>query len=413
MAAAAVSSEIDDPQEVLSIILDPDRRGALYPYYHRLRELAPVLSTQQLSHDRAWIITRFADARAVLANLKMVSDRRTVEIFDVGPEGERYVDIMSRMILYRGLVDHNRIRRLVARMFTPRAVDKHRPQIQRIVDELIDGLEDAGEFDLISQFAYLVPVYVICELLGVPHEDFPVFKTWAYDFARRGDLSGLNADDIRRGEEAVQGFESYFEDLIVKRLAAPQDDLISTIVLLEDELGRLSTADVVAMCVLLLQAGHETSADMIGMGTRQLLLQPDQWDLLRREPPRIQNAVEEMIRFETPVQVSQRVGPDPIQIGNVDIPAGELLVLLSGAINRDPAKFPDPDTLDITRSNVTHLGFGLGNYICLGASVARAEIQIAIDTLVRRLPNLELVSEEAEYRPTLYLRGLRALPLLC
>jgi hypothetical protein len=386
---------LSDPREVLAAILDPQRRGELYPYYHRLRELEPIHPTDQLSLERAWVL----------------SDHRNVQIFDVGPPGEHFFRMMTRQLLFLERADHDRIRGLVAHRFTPRAVEALRPRIQGVVEQLLKALVGRGQLDLVADFAYPLPVHVICELLGVPQADVPHFMTWAHDFARRGDVSGLDDEIICRGEEATLGFERYFAELIAARRRRPGDDLLSVLLGLEDARGRLSDDEIVATCVILLQAGHNTTADLIGMGVRALLRERAQWERLCREPELIPRAVEELIRYDTSVQISQRVGPEPIEVGGVKIPAGEMCVLLNGAANRDPARFAQPDRLDVTRADVEHLGFGLGVYVCLGKSVARAEIQSALGALVQHVPMLQLDADTARWRPSLFLRGLESLPV--
>jgi hypothetical protein len=410
MTAVAPAS-IDDPAEVFEIILDPERRGALYPYYHRLRELAPAHSTTALNNERAVVLTSHRLIETVLRNPLMVSDRRTVEIFDVGPAGRQFYEMMKRLLLYLDPPEHDRIRDLLSRAFTPRAVEERRGRVQRLVDELLDKAEDAGRLDLVADFAYPLPLVVICEMLGVPPEDLPRFYDWAHGFARRGDVSDVGEQRIRDGEAATEGFRGYFLDLIADRRKQPRDDLMTALVQLEDDRGPLDDVDLVASCIILLQAGHETTADLIGLGTLGLLQHRDQLELLQREPARIEDAVEELLRWDSSVQISQRVGPQDLDLDGVHVPAGQVCVIINGAANRDPAVYPEPDRLDIGRQAGDHFSFGLGRHVCLGKSLARLEIQTAISTLVRRFPKLELDSGTPEFRPSLFLRGLARLPL--
>jgi cytochrome P450 len=410
MTAVAPAS-IDDPAEVFEIILDPERRGALYPYYHRLRELAPAHSTTALNNERAVVLTSHRLIETVLRNPLMVSDRRTVEIFDVGPAGRQFYEMMKRLLLYLDPPEHDRIRDLLSRAFTPRAVEERRGRVQRLVDELLDKAEDAGRLDLVADFAYPLPLVVICEMLGIPPEDLPRFYDWAHGFARRGDVSDVGEQRIRDGEAATEGFRGYFLDLIADRRKQPRDDLMTALVQLEDDRGPLDDVDLVASCIILLQAGHETTADLIGLGTLGLLQHRDQLELLQREPARIEDAVEELLRWDSSVQISQRVGPQDLDLDGVHVPAGQVCVIINGAANRDPAVYPEPDRLDIGRQAGDHFSFGLGRHVCLGKSLARLEIQTAISTLVRRFPKLELDSGTPEFRPSLFLRGLARLPL--
>ena len=406
-------ADVCDPGDASSIfaaILDPDRRGALYPLYHALRAVDPVHEDETLLGRRAFLITRFADADRVLRDLSLESDTRALELFDTGPSGASFFKMMSKLLLYLDPADHDRIRGLVTQAFTPRAVEARRPRIQHEVDRLLDRAEDAGKLDLVTDFGYPLPIAVICEMMAIPADDLPRFMTWAHDFARRGDVSAVTEDVIVRGEEASEGFRDYFLDLARARRKSLGDDLISALVRVEDETGRLTDEEIVSTCVILLQAGHETTADLISLATRGLLQHPDQLALLRAEPERMAAAADEFIRWDSSVQISQRVGAEPIEVGGRRIPAGDVCVVLNGAANRDPARYPEPDRLDVRRASSAHLGFGMGRHFCLGASLARAEIAMAVGTLITRFPRLELQAEP-RFRPSLFLRGLASLPL--
>ncbi len=399
-----------DAEALFAQILDPEQRGELYPLYHALRRVAPVHCDESLLGRRAWILSRFADADSVLRDLRLHSDTSALELFDTGESGASFFKLMSKLLLYLDPPDHDRIRGLVTKAFTPRAVDNLRPRIQQEVDRLLDRAADTGKLDLVSDFGYPLPIAVICEMMGIPAEDLPRFMTWAHDFARRGDVSAVTEEVIQRGELASEGFRDYFLDLARSRRKRLGDDLISALVRVEDETGRLSDDEIVSTCVILLQAGHETTADLISLATRGLLLHPEQFALLRAEPERMAGAADEFIRWDTSVQISQRVGKVPIEVDGQTIPAGDVCIVLNGAANRDPARYADPDRLDVRRASSSHLGFGMGRHFCLGASLARAEIATAVGTLIRRFPTLEL-TEEPRFRPSLFLRGLASLPL--
>ena len=401
----------DDPAALFAGILDAGKRGDdPYPWYARLRVLDPVHATDTFSTRRSWVLTRHADVVAVLGNPRLRQDSRAARIFDVGPSGARFVDMMSLTIMYQNALDHDRIRGMVSRSFTPRAIGLRRAEIARVVDALLAEPARRRSMDMVEDFAYPLPIHVICQMLGVPHADVPRFMTWAHDFARRGDVSELAPEVIRLGEEATLGFHDYFTRLGRLRRADPGDDLLSAIVCAQADGRRLDDAEISATCVILLQAGHETTADLTSMGTLALLRQRDQLELLQREPGLIRSAVEELIRYDTSVQISQRVAHEDIALGNVTIPEGDVFVALNGAANRDPARYPDPDRVDLRRPDNDHLGFGMGRHVCLGASLARAELQTAIAAVVQRLPKLELAGEP-RWRPSLFLRGLESLPL--
>lgn len=405
------ATRLDDPDEIFAAILDPERRGDLYPLYHRLRAVDPVHRDETLLGRRAWIVTRFADADRVLRDLRLRSDTSALELFDTGDERSAFLEMMSKQLLYLDPPDHDRIRGLVSRAFTPGAVDVRRPRIQEEVDRLLDRAEDAGgEVDLVRDFGYPLPIAVICEMMAIPREDVPTFLTWAHDFARRGDVSAVTDEVVAKGEAACEGFRDYFMDLAKARRKRVGDDLISALVRVEDEQGGLTDDEIVSTCVILLQAGHETTADLISLATRGLLAHPEQLALLRAEPGRMRAAADEFIRWDTSVQISQRIGSEDFEVGGVTVPAGDVCVVMNGAANRDPARFAEPDRLDVRRATPSHLGFGMGRHFCLGASLARLEIATAVGTLITRFPAFELAGEP-RFRPSFFLRGLASLPL--
>ena len=402
------AAAIDDPHALLSIILDPEQRGELYPYFHRLRELAPVHKTEELQLHQAFVLTCHSDVDRLLRNHDMISDKRNLEVFRA-PGGEKFYEMMRRLLLFLAPDDHSRVRSLIAKAFTPRAVEERRPGIERVVNDLLAKAEANGKMDLVEDYAYPIPIHVILEMIGIPQEDLPLFETWARNFSRRGDISALSEEVVEAGEDASQGFDDYFLDLVKQCRKNPRDDLMSALVHVEDEGKRLSDEEIVGSCVILLQAGHGTTADLIGLGTLAMFRHRDQMELLRRKPELIKNAVEEMIRFDTSVQISQRVGSGTTQVRDTEVPPDQVCVVLNGAANRDPARYDEPDRLDFERKDTQHLGFGLGNYVCLGFSLARAEAQQALLSLVQRFPDLRPIQEEADFRSTLFPRGLTSL----
>ncbi len=410
MAAVVDPRDTSDPAEILRAILDPERRGALYPWLHRLRDVAPVHRTEGLLVPHGYVLTRYDDIRAVLRHPRAFSDEHNADIFDVGESGASFTAMMRKQILYLSPPDHDRIRALVARHFTPRSVERWRPAAEREVERLLDQVVDRGKLDLVKDLAYPLPIAVICEMLGIPRSDVPLFFGWAHDFARRGDVAALSPDVIGRGEEATLGFRDYFLGLARERRKQPKDDLLTLLANARDVRGVLTDDELAATCVILLQAGHETTADLISLGIRGLLLAPPALARLRAEPGLLVNAVEELLRWDTSVQISQRRSQQEIELSGVRVPAGETFVLLNGAANRDPAQYPDPDTLDVTRAPKDHLAFGLGRHRCLGAALARVEIQTAIAAILRRFPSLDF-EDEPVFRGSFFLRGLASLPL--
>jgi pimeloyl-[acyl-carrier protein] synthase len=267
--------------------------------------------------------------------------------------------------------------------------------------------------DLIEEFAYPLPVVVICEMLGVPVADQERFKGWGLDIARGLDavLLGPDSPVIQRSTESRSALANYFRELIAERRSTPRADMLTDLIAAEEAGDKLSENELLATCILLLVAGHETTVNLIGNGTLALLRHPDQLQRLRDNPGLIGTAVEELLRFDGPVQRTARIPSADIAIGGKVIPKGDMVMPFIGAADRDPAQFPEPDRLDIGRTDNRHIAFGWGIHFCLGAPLARVEGQIALNTLVRRLPKLALATEAPAFRQSLTLRGLSALPV--
>ncbi len=399
----------DEPETVLQHLLDPELRGDdLYPLLHQLRTLAPIFKTENPGFQQAWVVTRFADDDTVVRSKSLSSDNRVLEVFDTG-DGGAFLEVMRTLLKFLDPPDHARVRGLIARAFTPRSVEALRPRIQTIVDERIDARIDAGEMDVVADLAFPLPVIVICELLGVPVEDVDRFFQWSQDLVRRADVQTLDEERKRRGDEAAAGLRDYFLELIDERRRRPREDLVSALIAVEERGDRLSETELVGAAIILLQAGHETTANLISKGMLGLLRHPDQLALLREQPGRIVEATEELLRYDTSVQVTPKVATADIPYHDRTIQAGDIVATLRGAVNRDPDRYPDPDRLDVTRPDNRHHSFGVGAYHCLGASLARAEIQIAVGSLVSRLPDLELLTPAPRTKGSLYLHGLEAL----
>ena len=386
--------------------MDPEFVADPYPTYRRLRTEDPV-------HQNPlgfWVLTRYEDVMATLRDARAVKE--PIAAFVAARFGAA-VPAIGFSMLDRDPPDHTRLRGLVSKAFTPKMVERLRPEVQAIVDGLLDGVEGAGTMDLIEQFAYPLPVTVICQMLGVPVEDRERFKQWGLDIARGLDAIMLPPDSevARRSVASRHALTGYFRELIAERRTTPRADVLSDLIAAEEAGDRLSEPELLATCILLLIAGHETTVNLIGNGTLALLRHPDQIRLLRERPGLIGSAVEELLRFDGPVQRTARIPSEDITIDGRTILKGELVMPFIGAADRDPAQFPDPDRLDITRTDNRHVAFGLGIHFCLGAPLARLEGQIAIDTLVRRMPRLALATERPAFRPSLTLRGLESLPV--
>ena len=385
----------------------PEFHANPYPFYRALREEDPV-------HESPlgfWVCTRYDDAVMVLRDPRF--GREGMADLLESRLGIARDASHTRDMLFRDPPDHTRLRGLVSRAFTPRVVDVMRPHIQEIVDGLLDRVEGAGAMDVIEDLAYPLPVTVICELLGVPTADQDVFKGWSNDIARSLDAAILPAgsDVLARGREARLAITDYFRSLIATRRKDPRPDLLSALIAAEEEGNKLSEGELVSTCILLLVAGHETTVNLIGNGLLALLQHPEQLRALRDDPALIQTGVEELLRFDGPVQRTGRMTTADVEIGGKHIPKGSVVVSVIGAANRDPKHFSDPDRLDVSRKENRHIAFGFGIHFCLGAPLARIEGQIAIGALVRRMPGLTLVSDTPEWRESSVLRGLKTLPV--
>jgi cytochrome P450 len=386
--------------------MDPAFVADPYPTYHRLRAEDPV----HHSPLGFWVLTRYDDVIAALRDPRLAKEAIAAW---VAARFGAPMPALGLSMLDRDPPDHTRLRGLVSKAFTPRVVEGLRPHIQQIVDGLLDRAQDAGALDLIEGFAYPLPVIVICEMLGVPVADHERFKGWSLDIARGLDsvLLPTDSDVPRRSMAARTALADYFRELIARRRAAPRADLLSGLIAAEEAGDKLSENELLATCILLLIAGHETTVNLIGNGTLALLRHPDQLRLLRENPGLIGSAIEELLRFDGPVQRTARIPSEDVVIAGHTIARGEMVMPFIGAADRDPAQFPDPDRLDITRTDNRHIAFGWGIHFCLGAPLARIEGQIAIGTLVRRLPKLALATEAPEFRQSLTLRGLASLPV--
>ena len=393
--------------DILFNPMDPEFVADPYPMYHRLRAEDPV----HHSPLGFWVLTRYPDVMAMLRDPRLIKE--PIAAFVAARFGIAVPPGLGLSMLDRDPPDHTRLRGLVSKAFTPKALESLRPHIQQIVDDLLAHAVKQGEMDLIEEFAYPIPVRVICEMLGVPVRDHERFKAWGLDIARGLDAIMLPPDS-EVGQRSVSGrraLADYFRGLSAERRAAPRDDMLSALIAAEEAGDKLNEEELLATCILLLVAGHETTVNLIGNGTLALLRHPDQLRKLRENPGLIGTAVEELLRFDGPVQRTARIPSEDITIGGQTIGKGEMVMPFLGAADRDPAQFPDPDRLDITRADNRHIAFGMGIHFCLGAPLARMEGQIAINTLLARLPKLALATDRPQFRQSLTLRGLQALPL--
>jgi cytochrome P450 len=391
---------------------DPGFIANPYPAFRELRETAPVWRSP---FDRTFL-TRYEDASLLMRDRRLGKDYTEPEalIRRFGPTAmqEPAVVELSHMMLMRDPPDHTRLRGLVTKVFTARKIEEMRPGIQAITDRLLDKVAGAAEMDAIRDLAFPLPVLVICELLGIPQEDRARFVTATASGAALLNPVPPTRAELDRANEGTLATGAYFEALFEQRRKAPRDDLLTLLVQAEEAGDRLTTEELRANVTLLFAAGHETTVNLIGNGIWSLLDNPSQWAAIRDNPALIPNAIEEILRYESPVQAVARTVAEPIEFGGIEFNKGELIVALIGAANRDPEIFPDPERMDVTRERLRPLSFGGGIHFCIGAQLARIEAEVVFSTLLRRMPDLALVnSATPQWRESFTLRGLTTLPV--
>ena len=407
---------MSDTGEVLFNPFDPGFRADPYAAYARILAEAPA----HRSPLGAWVIARYADCHGVLRHpgtsmgsmFASESERemllRAQGMWDDW-KASAVPEFMDTVILTQDPPDHTRMRAVMAKVFTPRAVEALRPHIQQLVDDLLADVDDG--MDVIADLAFPLPALVICEMLGVPVEDRDELKEWSSAAARLLDPL-MDPQTFRNADHGLRRFTEYFTALIAERRREPRDDLLTQLIEAEAEDGHtLSDGELTANATFLFGAGHETTQNLIGNGVLLLARHQDQRRLLHDDPELARNAIEEFLRYEPPVQVTGRSITAPVTVGDVELDAGDRCVVLLAAANRDPERFEDPTRLDITRPDVRPLSFGGGIHHCLGAALARVEGQVAIGTLVRDFPTIELVSDAVEWKDTFTLRGPKTLPV--
>ena len=385
--------------------MSPAFREDPYPHYERFRGTKPLLRVA----DTIWFALGHGDVTNLLRHPGMSTDEShaTTEIGKTGPGA-----VKTQSLLFMDPPDHTRLRNLVARAFTPRRIEGLRAATEAITAELLDAMvADRAPVDLIQAFAYPLPVRVICSLLGIPAADEAVFTGWSRGIARSLDPTILRSAEIDAAiEQARRELRAYLGDLLEFRRKTPGDDLLSGLAAVEADGDRISPGEVLSLAVLLLVAGHETTVNLIGNGVLALLRAPDQLAVLRRSPDLVGPAVDELLRFDGPVQITQRIATEDMEVVGCKVRGGDEILLVLGAANRDPAVFAEPHRLDVTRDARRHVGFGGGIHHCLGAVLARMETQIALANLLDRFGRIELAGAPVR-RPTFTLRGLESLPV--
>lgn len=386
-----------------------------YPLYRQLREADPVYWDEE--QGGCWVLTGHADVMAGLRDQRFSAQR-----MDIGTDWipaelkerlEPPITALTRQILFLDPPDHTRLRGLVAKAFTPRMVEKLRPRIQQLVDELLAPAQEKGQMEAISEFAYPLPAIVIAEMLGVPPEDRERFTQWTHDFGVLLDGGGgsLDFEQVVQALLGVNEFMEYFRELIRQQHQTPRDNLLQAMREAEEQGDVLSEEELLGNCVLLLAAGHGTTTHLIGNGLLALLRNPEQMEMLRADPGLLPAAVAELLRYDSPVQLTSRVATTNLRIRDKEIAAGQEVLFCLGAANHDPAQFAQPDTLDLRRVENRHLAFGQGIHFCLGAPLARVEAEIAFGSFLRTFARPRLAIGTIEHFPSQVFRGLTALPV--
>ncbi|MFJ9816366.1 cytochrome P450 [Streptomyces sp. NPDC101151] len=375
-----------------------------YDVYRRLRDTAPVHRISGPDGAPAWLVTRYDDVREALADPRLSLDKRHATAGT--HKGFALPPALDANLLNMDPPDHTRIRRLVGHAFTPRRVQQLREPIRRTADQLLDALGPHGTADLVASYAAPLPITVICDLLGIPEEHRMDFRVWT---------DCLVAPDPARpeaGKGAVVAMLGFFTQLLADKRKAPADDLLSALIAVRDEGDRLGEDELMSLAFLILFAGYENTVQLIGNSVLALLRHPDQLAALRKDPAQLTGAVEEFARYEGPALLAIRRFPvEDVTIAGVTVPAGETVWVSLSAANRDPARFTDPDRLDLTRDASGHLALGHGIHYCVGAPLARAETEIALAALLERFPELALAEADPQWRPSLRARGLLTLPV--
>lgn len=397
----------------LSNLHNPEVRANPYPFYTQLRSQDPVHWDEAMGF---WVLTRYADIASVYADTRFSRAQGLRRGFERLPEAEQRIaepvyHSFSKTMFYSDPPYHTRLRGLVNNAFTPNAVEQMRPHVQRMVDSLLDAVQTQGEMDAIHDLAHPLPILVISQMLGLPAEERGRFKQWSDDlFAILGSVPHA-PESMERASRSLAELTDYLTTLSHSRRQQPQNDLISALVGVVEEGQRLTQEELIANVTILLSAGHETTSNLIGNGLLALLRNPDQMQKLRDHPKLVPSAVEEMMRYDNPVQIAYRSAAEDIEIGGKYMRKGQLVNSVLAAGNRDPERFSEPDQFDISRDEGRQLGFGLGIHFCIGAPLVRLEAQIAFSTILRRFPELHLATENLEWQEHPIFRGVKSLPL--
>jgi len=398
-----------ESRELLLQLLDPANRADPYPIYHQLRERGPLL----IPEANLAVFSSFRDCDEVLRHPSSASDRLKSTVAQRAiAAGEQPRPFGPPGFLFLDPPDHTRLRKLVSKAFAPRVVKALQPDITALVDGLLDQIAEHGRFDAVADLAYPLPVAVICRLLGVPMEDEPRFSRASALLAQALDPLVTFTGEVPEGfddrMEAALWLRGYLRELIERRRGTPGDDLMSGLIEVEESGDQLTGEEIIATCNLLLIAGHETTVNLIANAILAMLRDPWQWAALGKDAGRVSGVIEETLRYDPPVQMVGRIAADDMTIGEVDVPRGDVMMLLLGAAHHDPAVNERPDEFDPDRETLRHLAFGHGAHFCLGAPLARLEASVALSAVTARFPRARLEGEPV-YKRNVTLRGLSTL----
>ena len=411
-ATTQIGVDSGKQEKVLSLyrLLDPEVLANPYPLYEQFRTEDPVHWDPFL---HAWVVTRYADVVHVLHHFSANRTPTPEHLSTMGLAALNPIaQVMVRQMLFLDPPDHTRLRALASAAFTPRRVERLRSHIQEIVDGLIDSVVSEGRMDVIADFAGPAPAIITAEMLGVPVEDHQQLKEWSADFAEMLGNFQHNPDRFPRVLRSVEDMCSYFRSAMKEQRLHPREGLVSAMMEAKVDGAELTEEEIIANLIVTMVGGQETTTNLIGNGVLTLLRYPSEIERLRSDSSLIASAVEELLRYESPSQHTARLAPADVELGGKQIRKRQAVIAVMGAANRDPERFPDPDRLDLSRADNRHLAFGWAAHFCFGAALARMEGQIAFQTLLRRLPNLQLdPAARLVWRDNLGLRGLTSLPV--
>jgi cytochrome P450 len=397
-------------------MLSPEFYANPYPIYHQLRDADPVHWSDAW---KGWVLTRYADVTSTLRDFSRFSNVGRIDLFleQLPEEGRGKMGPLkghfSRAITHLDPPDHTRIRKLLKTVLSTHLVQSMRPRIEALVSELISEVQDAGRMDVIRDFAYPLPAIVLGEMLGIPPEDRDQYKKWSDDIGVGLVGTGRAAlDNVERARQSLFELTDYLRPLVAQRRQHPRNDLISNLIAIEVKGDRLSERELFSTCITLILAGHGTTTNLIGNGILALLRHPDQLEALKNDPSLIEVAVEELLRFDSPLQRIWRMATEDVEIDGKHIRKGQIVLPTMGAANRDPAEFSEPDRLNIRRQDNPHVALGTGIHLCVGGPLARLQGAIAINALLQRLPSLQLETEALAWEANLFHRGLKSLPVV-